>query len=1006
MIRNLILLFLCLLLGLPLFSQQSLINTNNRVSFNKAIELYKGEQYRAAQSLFSSIEMQSDDESIKGDCAYYIANCAVRLDQQNADALMEAFVEKYPLSLKRNDAFLDVANYYFENGKYAFARKWYDKLDEGSIPFKERDRFNFNNGYTFFKIKRYEEAAKYFNRISISKEYGSQAKYYLGFMAYEEDNYQKANQLFDQVKNVDRYSEELSYYQADMNFKLGKFQEAIDSGLEKVDTSDPRESSELSKIIGESYFNLGQYDKAIPFLKEYKGQRGKWNNTDYYQLGYALYKQGEFQKAINEFNKIIDGNNSVAQNAYYHLAESYLELDQKVQALNAFKNASEMDYSSAIKEDSGLNYAKLSYEIGNSYKSTPEVLIDFLERYPTNPDVETIKDLLLDSYITSKNYEAAITLLENNRSLQNKKVYQKVAFYRAVELYNEGKHKEAKSLFDKSMSEPHDPVFEARAIFWNAEIEYQELDFEEALVGYTKFINSPAASKTNEITNSSYNLAYTYFKLHKYPEAISEFKAVAESNAIEISRSTDAYLRLGDSYFVTSQYSPAIDSYSMAIEKGTNNEDYAAFQVAISYGFLDRPDRKIEELKGYSNKYSTSPYRDDALYELGNTYVAQEKTTEALNTYTKLLTDMPFSSYVSRTLLKKALIYDNSGASEEALTLFKKVASDFPNSEEALQAVASAKLIYIDKGRVNEYAQWVQSLDFVEVGDSEIDEAAYQAAEQSFLANRDKQAIDRFESYLEQFSTGKYSLQANFYLGQLYYSQNNFDKAILYFKNVADRERNEYSEQASVRLAEMCLVKKRYEDALPYLKRIEVEADFPQNILFAQSNIMKANYELKNFDDAILYAEIVLSNGKIDDAIKNDAQVIIARSAIQTDDQKKARDAYSVVSKTARGKLAAEALYYEAFFKNREGLWDESNKVVQELAKDYSTYKYFGAKGLVLMAKNFFAMDDPYQATYILESVIKNFDQFSDVIEEAKSELKIIKTAQSETNSSVESDTN
>jgi hypothetical protein len=32
----------------------------------------------------------------------------------------------------------------------------------------------------------------------------------------------------------------------------------------------------------------------------------------------------------------------VAQNAYYHLGESYLNLDKKQEALNAFKNASEM----------------------------------------------------------------------------------------------------------------------------------------------------------------------------------------------------------------------------------------------------------------------------------------------------------------------------------------------------------------------------------------------------------------------------------------------------------------------------------------------------------------------------------------------------------------------------------------------------------------------------------------------------------------------------------------
>jgi hypothetical protein len=64
----------------------------------------------------------------------------------------------------------------------------------------------------------------------------------------------------------------------------------------------------------------------------------------------------------------------VAQNAYYHLG-SYLKLDKKQEALNAFKmpeNAFDLQ-----SRKMSLNYAKLSYEIGNSYQSVPAVLLAF-----------------------------------------------------------------------------------------------------------------------------------------------------------------------------------------------------------------------------------------------------------------------------------------------------------------------------------------------------------------------------------------------------------------------------------------------------------------------------------------------------------------------------------------------------------------------------------------------------------------------------------------------------
>jgi hypothetical protein len=54
------------------------------------------------------------------------------------------------------------------------------------------------------------------------------------------------------------------------------------------------------------------------------------------------------------------------------------------------------------------------------------------------------------------------------------------------------------------------------------------------------------------------------------------------------------------------------------------------------------------------------------------------------------------------------------------------------------------------------------------------------------------------------------------------------------------------------------------------------------------------------------------------------------------------------------------------------------------------------------MAKNFQALDDVFQATYILENVIQNFTEFEVVTAEAKLELKRIKTEAAKTNASIE----
>ena len=55
------------------------------------------------------------------------------------------------------------------------------------------------------------------------------------------------------------------------------------------------------------------------------------------------------------------------------------------------------------------------------------------------------------------------------------------------------------------------------------------------------------------------------------------------------------------------------------------------------------------------------------------------------------------------------------------------------------------------------------------------------------------------------------------------------------------------------------------------------------------------------------------------------------------------------------------------------------------------------------MAKNYYELKDAYQATYILDNIIKNFTQFKDLVEEAKNELSKIKSKEAKTNESINS---
>ena len=717
-------------------------------------------------------------------------------------------------------------------------------------------------------------------------------------------------------------------------------------------------------------------------------------------MGYAYYKKQDYDTAISHFNKIIDGNNAVAQNAYYHLAECYLKTGKKSEALNAFRNASQMTFKPNIQEDAYLNYAKLSYEIGNPYKSVPEVLQDFLQAYPNSPESESINNLIVSAYVVSKDYKGALSYLENTPN-KDKALYQNVAYLRGTQLFAEGKNQAAKTHFEKALSQPIDAKLTAKTNYWKGETSYQLQQYSEALQGYKAFKNSDEATSCYENTMVAYQMGYVYFKQKKYPEAISSFTTYLDSNPTEPVKKNDAYLRLGDSYFITSTYQKAINAYSKSAQLNTKTADYALFQSALSYGFVKDKTKKINLLNQVISGYRKSVYRDDALYVLASTYTTSNNTTKALQKYEQLITEHPKSSLVARAMLKKGLIYYNNNQNDKALAVYKKAVRLYPNTPIAQEAVRNARQIYVDTGRVDEYAVWVGDLDFINVTDAELDHDMYESAERQYTMNDYAKAIKAFKKYLQNFPKGQHSLHAHFYLAQAYESQNQENKTLSHYKYVTDQQQNEFTEQALSRLSQLYLNQDKWDAAVPLLIRLEQMADHQQNILYAQSNLMKAYYKQENYSQAVVYADKVLAQSGVEIKVKSDATIIIARSAIKTQDEAKARTAYKEVENMASGELKAEALYYDAYFKHQDGDYNNSNIVVQKIASDYAAYKYWGAKALIIMAKNFYALGDAYQATYILDSVIKNFKQFEDVVAEAQEELNSIKTNEAKTNDSV-----
>jgi tetratricopeptide (TPR) repeat protein len=1001
-VKKQFLLLFFLLFSIIGFSQQSIVDTSVITNFNNALKLYNNKAYAAAQKTFENVVENAEKSSnLKSDASYYDAMCAVKLNQTGADKKVLDFVEENPTSNKKNKAFFNVANYYFANKKASYALKWFRKVNTDLLSKDNRKELNFKMGYGLLVTKNLSLAKDRFLPLINDPKYGNDSRYYYGFISYKLEDYGIAESTLKEIADNESYKAEITYYLLDISFKAGKFERCIEVGKELLKTARKKDVSEISKIVGESFFNLKKYEEAAPYLKAYNGKKGKWNNYDYYQLGYVYYKQNDFENAINYFNKIIDQKNAVSQNAYYHLAECYLNIDKKTEALNAFRTASEMVFNPEIQEDAALNYAKLSYEAGNPFQNVSDVLQDFLKKYPSSPSYKEINELVVSSFIHQQNYQGALDYLKKKNSADNLALTLEVSLYRGIQLFNDKELEKGLPFLKKSKNSLVEEI-NKKGSYWEAETLYRLEKYEEALKKYINLNNSLRTKNYKKFPLLEYNIGYTHFKLKQYEEAVATLKVFLEKEDIESDVKDDALIRLGDSYFATRNYADAIKAYQIVAKYLGAGADYAQYQIGMSHGFRDENDAKITALTKVVNDFKVSSLKDDALYQIANTYTKTKDNSKAHLAYDRLLEKHPKSPLLPKALVRQGLLYYNDNQNQKALEKLKLTVKKYPNSPDAVEAVNNAKNIYLDEDNFEAYVTWVRKLKFVNVTESEVDDSTFSIAEKKYFEAKSNFAtIFTLNKYLTKFPNGTHLLKANYYLADVLFKDEKIEKAITHYKYVLHAGTTQYSEDVLAKLSQIYLEKQSFDDALPLLERLEQEAYITENVLFAQSNLMKGYYETEGYAKAISYAKKVLSANKVKNTLGQDAKTIIARSSFKTEDYVTSEEYYTELEKKATGQLKAETLYHNAFFKNQQKEYEASNTVVQKLIADYSAYKYWGVKSYVTMAKNYYSLKDAYQATFILENVIKNFTQFEEIVKEAQIELDEIKQNEAKTNNSI-----
>ncbi len=996
-IRQLTLLLIALIcLSGKGFSQKTSVYDEPRMRFETAKDLFDKQKYGAARTLFLDVyESESGiGQELKGSALFYAGASAAALFHPDAGLLLRSFVEAYPVHPAQLQARFLIGNLSYRNRDHKEALAWYRSIDGNRLSREERYEYFFKRGYSHMMLEEYPSARQFLGMVRDPRSaFSGPATYYFGHVAYMESDYQIALEHFMRLRNDNQFGPVIPYYITHIYYLQKRYGEVIAYAEPLLNQSSTRRIPEIARLIGDAHTQQGDYREAIPFLEMYMTQAsGRPSREDHYLMGMAYFHTGNHAQAVSHLEKSTEGEDTLAQNAWYHLAAAYLETNQKRFARNAFQQAYQLGHNDFIARESLFHYAKLSFELSlDPYNEAILSFQKYLTEYPGAEREQEANAHLADLFLTTRNYRDALASLEkiNLNSPRLREAYQRVAYYRGVELFNNGAYAEAAEHFRKSQRFNENRGVFALALFWEGDALFRMGQFAQAVTVLDRFLISPGAINQPVYNRANYALGYAHFKLKNYPASITAFRKFTSQAGEDRKLLNDAHLRIADGYYVTRNFQAALDFYDRAIRIGVIDNDYAALQKALIFGALGQFDNKTAALEQFLRTHSNSRYAADARYELGNTWLVLNNSQNALTMFNQLINQHPNSSHVRSAMLKTGLIYFNNNDDERALTVFRQVIDKYPGSQQSQEALIAMRNIYVGLDRVDEYMALTRNLGFANVSTAQQDSLTYKAAENRYMQGDCANASRSFSNYLQQFPNGIFSINAHFYLAECDFRRNAHEEALRGYRYVISKPRSMFTENALSRAAHIEFRRNNHQEAYALYTRLEETAEIRENLAEARTGQMRSLFRMQRYQDAIAAARRLLTTDRITPDLNQEAQLIIGRSSIQINDLQAASLALERVTSIADNESTAEALYLLALIDYKKGNYESSEKRIFDSVNRLMAYDYWLAKAFLLLADNYLQAGNTFQARNTLQSILDNYEG-EDLRSEARQKLQLI----------------
>ncbi|CAN5333246.1 tetratricopeptide repeat protein [soil metagenome] len=1008
---TLFIIFCVVLFTGSLTAQQTQVYVANDAAYRNALDLFEKQKYSEAQDAFDKFAASSDkNDLLTIDAEYYAALCAMELFHKDAEVRLKKFLSDYPESPKCRKVKFQLGKYNYRKKNYEDAIVWFRQVEIYDLQKDELAEYYFKRGYSRYELGYVDSAKVDFYEIKdIDAKYSPAASYYYAHISYMQGNYETALQGFQKLSGNETFGPIVPYYIAQIYFLQSRFADVISYAPPLLDSA--KRAPEIAHLIGASYYRTNKYKEAIPFLERYQKGASQYTRDDAYELAYAYYKSEKYDDAISYFQiAVSDSADAIAQNAWYHMADCYLKKEDKLQARNAFVEASQTKFDPVIREDALFNSARLSYELDFSpFNEAIVSLNEYLKEFPNTPRHDEAYTLLTNVYLSSKNYKEAIASIEQLKVIGPvmQPTYQKVTYNRGIELYRNQEYDQALAMFDKALKYPMSRDLNSLSHYWKAESYYAKAELKKDTLSYPKAINefqvfqiTPGATILPNYNTANYNIGYCYFQQKQWSSAMIAFrKYIAnKSEADSNEKIFDANLRMGDGYLRMRDYVNSAEFYGKAIDvpkKDNHLKDYAMYQEAMALGYLGKKSEKADMLHKMRETYPASHYLDNSRIEEARTLHDLGKYDLALDAFKSLYNDNPDGPLAVECLQKMGLIYRSKNDPDNALIQYKKAVEKVKGkgTDDFKNLMVAIKEIYIAKNQLDQWENYANAVGYSE-SQSVADSTSYVVATKYYNQGNCTDGMTQFNKYIQKYPNGIYITEIHHMRAECAYKNNDLNTALGSYNAILDKGQTKYTERCLAQTSLIYYKQNDYSNAARMFGRLERESLNEEVKNNARVNLMRCFVFLKNEDSASVYAAKVVNILHLSNDLYGQAHYLLGKSAMAQSNlieaEKQFKDAEKAVPNTA---MAAEARYNLCLIKYMNKEYKPAEKALLKEINDYAGYSEWSGRGWLLLADNYLAMKDTFQAKYVLQNYIDNGD-VPDLIQQAKDKLMVIDAAQ------------